>query len=120
MSAPATPTGFFGNLETAFENAFQTAIVDAEQLGEFIVGEAERDLSALWDYCAPIVLSSIQAEATKAITGEEKFGNAVQNVYQTAVGAGKPLLIQDAQSMVQDGFNWLQNKLAGTTAAPSS
>lgn len=115
MSDPTTPatTGFFTSLETAFENAFHTVVTDAEGLAEYIVTEVETDVSALWATLAPLVLTSIQTEATKAISGEEKFGNAVTNVYQTAVGAGQPVLIADAQALVQNGFQWLQNKLAG-------
>lgn len=119
-SSGTTPTGFFASLETAFENAFNTVVTDAEQLAVYIGTEVETDLAALWGTLAPLVLTSIQAEAMKTISGEEKFGNAVTNVYETAVGAGSPILIQDAQALVQNGFKWLQDKLAGTVTPPAS
>lgn len=113
MTDTAAPTGFFAGLETELETAFATVVTDAKALAVAIGTEVESDVKALWTALAPVALTAIQQQATLVATGEEKFGNAVTSVVQTAEAASTPIIEADAQALVQNTFNWLQAKLAG-------
>jgi hypothetical protein len=112
-SSGQTIGGFFANLESELESAFNTVVTDVEQLAVAIGTEVENDVKALWAALAPVALQAIQDNATKVMTGEEKFGTAVTTVVQTAEAQGQSILIQDAQALVQNTFNWLRDKLTG-------
>lgn len=121
MSAPGTPaapTGIFSELEGYFEDAWTTVKTDAVELFTQTETMVVADLKALWAIAAPIAINAVMAEAGKVATGEEKFGNAVTNVYQTVVGAGKPLVYADAQAITQNAYNYIQSKLP--VAPPAS
>lgn len=104
---------FLTDLETRLEadaRAVEGAIVAAaEWLGEEVVTLSEQFIQQF----SSVAISAILAEAPKAITGEEKFGNAVTHVYSQAVGKGLEIVIADAQLLVQSAFKKVQQVAAG-------
>lgn len=120
MSESAMPaTGIFSELEGFFENAWTTIKTDAVELFTETETAVINDLKALWSFAAPIALNAVVTEAGKAISGTEKFGNAVQNVVQTVEAAGKPIVVADGQALVQNAYNYIQSKLPAAAPAGS-
>lgn len=80
----------------------------AEEIGPVLVNDAEALLKELFD----IATSAVLAEAQKAISGQEKFGNAVANVIQTVEAQGKQVILQDAHMAVQGAYNIVKLQLS--------
>lgn len=51
--------------------------------------------------------AAVIAEASKTISGQEKFGNAVQNVINTVKAQGKVVAVSTAQVAVQAAYEAL-------------
>lgn len=82
----------------------QKALIIAENVGEFVVDEAEIGLEEL----GSIALDAVETEAPKVLGGGEKFGSAVTNVIQTVEAKGKTILVSDAQAAVQNAYHAFQ------------
>lgn len=118
MSATGTaaPTGIFSTLETFFETAWTEVKADAVELWDETETTVVSDLEALWSFAAPIAINAVMAQVSSVASGREKFGAAVTNVVQTVEAAGKPIVEADGQALVQNAYNFVQSKIAGTGA----
>lgn len=120
MSATGTTpasTGIFSQLEGFFETAWTEVKADAVELWDATETTIVSDLEALWSFAAPIAINAVMAQVSSVASGAEKFGNAVTNVVQTVEAAGKPIVEADGQALVQNAYNFVQSKIAGTVPA---
>lgn len=112
-------TGFFETLEQEFEQGWEklkeTVSADAVaalQEGKELVQEGEQALTSLWQIGAPLALAAITSQAPLVISGAEKFGAAVASVAMDLEKQIGPVVISDVQAIVQNGYNWLKDKLS--------
>lgn len=61
-------------------------------------------VEAALEELAEIALKAVLAQAQEAISGREKFGNAVVSVVQQVEASGKTVAIQTAQAAVQIAY----------------
>lgn len=73
----------------------------AEEIGTVVVSDAEAVLKQLYQ----LSIAAVLAEAPKAISGSEKFGNAVANIIQAVEAQGKAVIVSNAQAAVQSVYN---------------
>lgn len=108
MSLASVISDLEAEAKTAVANFVGGAEAVAESVGTVLLTDIEdfvRDLGT-------IAIGAVMTELPKAISGQEKFGNAVTNVVQTVEAAGKPILVQDAQNAVQTAFHAVQAAVA--------
>lgn len=93
---------FFVSVEGGFKKFVTAFLPKIENLVEV----AFEDL-------ASIAGKAVLAQALKVASGQEKFGNAVQDVVQTVESSGKTVGIQTAQAAVQIAFLTAQSVASG-------
>ncbi len=101
QQASPKPLTFLQALDAKFESVAKTVGQDLLAVGEAVVNEGEALLEQLVTVVAPIAFQEVVQQIPMLTTGREKFGTAVTNTYEAAVSKGVPLLIQDAQMLVQ-------------------
>jgi len=118
MTDTTNPVLTFGQKLEAFAEKEKAAVValagkflpEIEQGLETVVQDVEVALEDI----AGLVFQSVLAEAPKLISGEEKFGNAVDNVVQTVEAGGKTIFQTTAQMAVQQAYLTAQNIAAAS------
>ena len=91
---------FQANLDAFYEKAK----AGVEAFVAAFVPQIENAVEIAFEELASIAGSAILTEATKLISGQEKFGNAVTNVVQTVEASGKTVAINTAQAAVQIAY----------------
>jgi hypothetical protein len=86
---------------------------EAAQLGEQLVSAGAADVESVFREGAPLAVQAILAETPKVISGQEKFSNAVVNVYQQLQAKLGPVVEADVQALVQMAYQGLQKIAAG-------
>lgn len=99
---------FLHRLETKLEDTARVVGQDLLAIGEEVVNTGEKLLEQLIDIGAPIAMQAVVGQIPMIATGQEKFGVAVTSTFQQLESKGLPLLIQDAQMLVQAAFRKAQ------------
>jgi hypothetical protein len=86
---------------------------EAAQLGEQLVSTGVADVETVFSEGAPLAVQAVLAEAPKVISGQEKFSNAVVNVYQQLQAKLGPVVEADVQALVQMAYQGIQRIAAG-------
>ncbi len=100
-SGSAAKPDFFAQLGAKLKAEAAIVGKDLLEIGEEVVNEGEKLLEQLVNVVAPIAMQEVVAQIPMIADGRTKFGTAVTATYEKAVSAGVPLLIQDAQMLVQ-------------------
>lgn len=107
------------SLLAPFETLFADVKAEAVKFGSALEAIADNleaaavaDIETVFKIGAPIAVQAIIAEAPRAISGEEKFGNAVTSVEQQLESTLGPVATQDVQTLVQTTFRGLQAAVA--------
>lgn len=110
-ATPATPSGgaaaatnpiavFGQKLEAFFEGVKDKVI----EFADAFLPEAENDLEVGIEDIAELCGAAVMAQAPAVISGQEKFGNAVDSVVQQVEAGGKTIAQATAQAGVQQAF----------------
>lgn len=86
------------------ENFFESTVTDFEEFFAAFLPKIETVLEVAFEDLAEIAGQAVLTEATKLVSGQEKFGNAVTNVVQTIEASGKTVALQVAQTAVQTAY----------------
>jgi len=104
MTNPVPVQSWFANfvsfVETEAKAAEDKIVQVANEIGPVIVQYTEEFLSSL----AQVAIGAVLDQAPLAISGAEKFGNAVANVLQTVEAQGKTMAINDVHAVVQSAY----------------
>lgn len=92
---------------------FNTVKADVEKFAHEFVPAVEKTVEVALVDIAQLAGQAVMAELPFAISGAEKFGNAVQHVVQTVEAQGKTIAIQTAQTAVQMAYITAQNVAQG-------
>lgn len=120
MSIDASPTDsledFWSRLKATAEAAWEHAEASGLQLIQELVPVVENGLSkALDDFGAlasSTILHFMQAEY-EHLTGAEKHGQVVTEIFQSAEAQGKELALEDANALVKNLFLTLTGTAPG-------
>jgi hypothetical protein len=99
---------FFADIGGYITTEVTKAVSEATQLGEQLVSTGVADVATVFQEGAPLAVQAILAEAPKAISGQEKFSNAVINVYEQLQAKLGPVVEADVQALVQMAYQGLQ------------
>lgn len=97
-------TSSFDQFLTNLENFFAGAAKEVEAVAAGLVPKLENLVEVALEDLAAFAGRAVLDEASKVISGKEKFGNAVTNVVQSVEAQGKTVAIQTAQTAVQTAF----------------
>lgn len=86
------------------EAFFTKAETDFEKFVDAFLPKLEHTVEVAFADLAELAGRSVLDEATKLISGQEKFGNAVANVIQSVEVKGKTVALNVAQASVQAAF----------------
>lgn len=98
--------------ETFVEDKVNAFVGGVETLVADIAPVVEQDFEAFFNELLQIATGAILDNVGKAVSGQEKFGDAVAATVQTVEAQGKTVLVQDAQTAVQTAYRTLQGVLA--------
>lgn len=118
MSAQGTSTNPLVTFAQGLETWFWQKAQEVEQFASAFLPQALNDVEVALGDLVGIAGQAVVAEAGKAISGSEKFGNAVANVIQTVEAAGKTIAAGTAQMAVQQAYLTAQQQ--AQAAQPSN
>jgi hypothetical protein len=104
---------FFAEIGGYIASEVTKFAAEAAQLGEQIVSTGVADIGTVFKEGAPLAVQAILAEAPKLISGDEKFSNAVINVYEQLQAKLGSVVEADVQALVQMAYQGLQKIAAG-------
>lgn len=81
--------------------------IELEQLAEHEGAEVVADFESLFKAGVPFALEAIKEQATKTISGDEKFSTAVTVVWEKLQAQFGPVVKQDVTTIVQNTYNGL-------------
>lgn len=99
---------FLGSLISAeVKKIAPTVVKDSEQF----VSTAVKDVREVFSVGVPFAVKFVKAEASKVISGREKFSNAVVNTIQAVEAKLGPVVVADIQALVQLTYRDMQEVL---------
>lgn len=73
-------------------------------IAQHFLSQVISDVEVALEDIAGIAVNAVLAQATNALTGQEKFGGAVTSVIQTVEAQGKTVAFATAQMATQQAF----------------